>query len=575
MAAFVAGLLGFSEQEFHFRVQRANHLTVAPLLSLYHSISPLLGLTASSDDVPVVAAVDEAVPLSTSSQPAQLLEDADGEQNHAQSDASALEPLSLNSDAKSQEGELQLTLCEQGLCGRGEALPQRGERERERLDFCLEEGLAGREEALPKDGEGSQWVGREVADLSLARGAASIAQLDGGCLVKILSHVDNKTLQACSLVCREWLEVSSFARTLMSLQEGPQITALPSLVARFSRLQSLHIQGPKTETIPAWFLPEDYVAPEQPRTDLANIVPLNDFGMDIIARGCRGLCKLELEWCSGFSDVGLAAVLRGCSELLDLSLAYCGGFSGEGAFAGVSCRLEKLVLDACDKLTNEGLLAAAVACPQLRDLSVLMDKENDALAVGLEGAARSCRGLHALMIHACGISDATLRAVAVSCPQLQQVTVTCEPAVTHTGLTAFFERLPKLEELTLQNMEGLVHLPRFRAGRCLKKLRLGIFWDVPDEVLREVSEETNLEELLLISCHQLTDVTVDMIFAGCKRLKRLVLYDNELVSTESIAALHKSGRKVKLVVGECPGSREGAFAPEWYGEMEQINYFLS
>ncbi|GAQ89342.1 hypothetical protein KFL_005130010, partial [Klebsormidium nitens] len=148
MAAFVAGLLGISEQEFQFRVQRANHLTVAPLLSLYHSISPLLGLTASSDDLPLVAAVHEAVPLSTSSQPAQLLEDADGEQNHAHFDASAIEPLSLNSDAKSQEGELQLTLREQGLCGRWEALPQRGEREGGTLTFCLEEGLAGRGEAL-------------------------------------------------------------------------------------------------------------------------------------------------------------------------------------------------------------------------------------------------------------------------------------------------------------------------------------------------------------------------------------------------------------------------------------------
>ncbi|GAQ84089.1 F-box/RNI-like superfamily protein [Klebsormidium nitens] len=501
MAAFVAGLLGMSQQELRFRVERAKQLTVAPFLSLYHSISPLLGLTASSDDLPLVAAASEALPLSTSSQPAQLLEDADGEQNHAQSDASALEPLSLNSDAKSQEGELQLTLCEQGLCARWEALPQRGEQEGGTLTFCLEEGLAGRRKALPRDEEeGSQLVGPEIAELLLARGAASIAQLDGGCLVKIFSHVDNKTLRACSLVCREWLEVSSFARTLMSLQEGPQITALPTLVARFSRLETLHVQGP--EILPAWMLPLENPASGLLAAEQAAIVPLDDSALEIIARGCPRLNKLHFDWCGGISDAGLAVILRGCSGLTDLSLEGCGGITG-AAFSGLACGLQKLDLASCDALTNEGLLAAATACPGLRSLCVSSTPQVPSLANGLEEAARARPELQTLWVHACDVTDVTLRSIAASCPSLSKVAVSCERAVTDGGLAGFLAALPELESLTLQNLRGVLGIPRISGYKHLKTLSLEYWWDMPDLVLREVSKETTLEKLCIVSCRQM------------------------------------------------------------------------
>ena len=36
-----------TEEEFHFRVERANQSTLAPFLSLSHPLSPLLGLAES------------------------------------------------------------------------------------------------------------------------------------------------------------------------------------------------------------------------------------------------------------------------------------------------------------------------------------------------------------------------------------------------------------------------------------------------------------------------------------------------------------------------------------------------
>ncbi|GAQ89343.1 hypothetical protein KFL_005130020 [Klebsormidium nitens] len=275
--------------------------------------------------------------------------------------------------------------------------------------------------------------------------------------------------------------------------------------------------------------------------------------MFIIAQGCFRLNKLHLEWCCGISDGGLAAVLRGCSELTDLSLEFCGKVTGE-AFSGLACKIEKLDLVACDAVKNEGLLAAATACSRLKELRVTSNQKGASLTKGVEGAAKFCKGLEALCIHACGLKDETLRSFATSCPLLSSASLSCEPAVTDGGLAAFLAGLPKLESLSLQHMDGLSGVPRVGASKRLKKLRLGYWWNAPDLFLRGLSEETTLEELRLECCPHLTDATVDSIFAGCRSLKLLVLLDNKLITAESIRAYLRHGKKSTLQILECPGA---------------------
>lgn len=267
----------------------------------------------------------------------------------------------------------------------------------------------------------------------------SIVQLNRDSFSQILAHADDSTLQACSLVCRDFLELSSFARTRLSLQKSPQITVLPKLLARFSQLQILHIKGPLDL---------------QPAT-----VGFNDAAMSVIAR-CKSLRELWIVGYSAFSDKGLATVLLGCSELLMLRLVYCGGFNGE-AFIGLVCKLEKLELSTCEGLTSDGFLAAATACPRLKTLAVTTDKRDASLARSLEGAAQACSGLRVLTLHACGVTDGTLRCFATSCPTLDEVTISCEHLVTDAGLADFLALLPGLKSATLTNNRLLSQVPRF------------------------------------------------------------------------------------------------------------------
>jgi hypothetical protein len=394
-------LLAVDEEELRSRVQWANQQTFAPFLGFYHSVAPVFGLVLAPE-IAVPPVMDEPSPLSACPLAEQLplFQDhpevqVDFERNQEYSDslASSSACPGLNT-LKSAEKELPLVVCEQNLCGRGEAMPLT---------------------AIKQNKDASTVVVQKAGSTS-ASGTTAMVQLNKDSFTQILAHADDSTLQACSLVCRDFLELSSFARTRMSLQKCPQIAVLPKLLARFSELQILYIESPKDL---------------QPATAC-----FHDAAMAVIAR-CKSLRELRIVRYSAFSDKGLATVLTGCSELLMLRLAYCGGINGE-AFSGLVCKLEKLELNTCEGLTSEGLFAAATACPRLRTFGVATDRRDASLVRGLEGVAEACRSLRVLTVHACGISDKTLHCLATSCPALDEVTISCEHSITDAGLADFF-----------------------------------------------------------------------------------------------------------------------------------------
>ena len=57
---------------------------------------------------------------------------------------------------------------------------------------------------------------------------------------------------------------------------------------------------------------------------------LTDVGLGHLARGCRGLEKLSLVWCSAISSTGLVRIAENCKKLTSLDLQvipYCLFFS--------------------------------------------------------------------------------------------------------------------------------------------------------------------------------------------------------------------------------------------------------
>lgn len=341
-----------------------------------------------------------------------------------QLDSVALSPAcaSLNTTLESAEKELLLFSCEQSLCRKGEGLHSR---------------------AIEQNEDASAGDVQAAESIAGSSTTSSMVQLDRDCFSQILAHVDNSTLQACSLVCRAFLKISSFARTRMSLQNGPQFAALPTLLTRFCKLEILHLKLP------------DLLPAEQPAG-----VCLDDAMMGVVACCCLNLQELHLNHCSAFSDVGLALVLRGCVELVDLRLVQCGGFRGE-AFTGLCCSIQKLQMDMCEALTNEGLLAALRACPRLAEFGLLTRRFDACFAQSLEGAAKSCAGLIKLTLQGCGIRDETLLRFAASCPALKDVSISGEHCITDRGLADLFSGLAHLDAVNLHNNLLLTCVPPF------------------------------------------------------------------------------------------------------------------
>jgi hypothetical protein len=414
-------LLAVDEEELRSQVQWANQQTFAPFFGLYHSVAPILGL-AHSSEAPALPVIDESSSLSACplAEQLSLSQDQDLEQIPERLGSAPLSPACPSLDPAVECAED--VLCEENLCRKEEALPSRTVEQND--DGNVQEAQA--------------------AELTLAS-STTVMELDRDSLFQILAHADNSTLQACSLVCRDFLEMSNFARSVMSLQKARQVAALPTLLMRFPQLQTLHIKGlsdPLLADQPAGFC-------------------LDDAMMDVMAGCCRGLHELRLEACPAFSDEGLNLVLRACSELSCLRLVHCGGFGGK-AFTGLSCSIRELELDSCRGLTNKGLFAAVRACPALEDLSLVTKKEaNTVFAQGLEKSARLCGRLTKLKLHNCGIRDETLRSFAMSCPALIDVYLSCEHGMSEEGMAAFFLRLINLEKVTLNNNKQFIRIPRF------------------------------------------------------------------------------------------------------------------
>jgi hypothetical protein len=223
---------------------------------------------------------------------------------------------------------------------------------------CEEGSCGGTDGSLACDGgsdsetekEGDKRSGAENEATASAREGSSIHVLDEHCLHNIMCRLPSSALQVCSMVCHEWLEVSSIACPALTLQGAPKnmIKALPAFLQRFSMLRILKI-GPASR--------------------YGRLSYLDDASMAVIAQHGRCLQRLEVNGCDTFEDVGLASILRGCSELRRLRLSHCAGFSRVG-YGGIRCRLEHLELEACRALTNEGLQAAGTVCPRLQSLSI-------------------------------------------------------------------------------------------------------------------------------------------------------------------------------------------------------------
>nr|XP_043628205.1 EIN3-binding F-box protein 2-like [Erigeron canadensis] len=233
-----------------------------------------------------------------------------------------------------------------------------------------------------------------------------------------------------------------------------------------------------------------------------------------------GLGKLLVRGSSEVTSIGFAAIARGCPSLKVLSL-WNVSLIGDEALIEISkeCHsLESLDLSQCPLISSKGLAAIAKNCPRLCYLTL-----------------ESCQS----------IGNEGLEAVAQGCLNLQSITIKDCPLIKDQGIATLISNSLVLTKLKLQALDitdlSLAVIGRY--GKSITNLALTSLRTVTKKGFWAMGISKNLESLTsltVISCHGVTDLSLEAIGHGCRVLKHMALKKCCFVSDKGLVSFAKA-----------------------------------
>lgn len=203
--------------------------------------------------------------------------------------------------------------------------------------------------------------------------------------------------------------------------------------------------------------------------------------------------------------------------------------------------LDAVNLNACQQITDEGLRGLVSAHPTIMSLSLYWNlKTTDQALVSISD---SCPSVTLLNFSGCKhISDVGIEALARRCHRIRSLDLTRCFRVTDAGLGTILDANPGLEELRLYadsnfTDSAFLHV-RHLAG--LSVLDICGMQHLTDEGLKAIAHCSQLTELNLTWCIQVTDFGVCSVAENCQKLQSLSLYGLLGVTDASLDALEKS-----------------------------------
>ncbi len=280
--------------------------------------------------------------------------------------------------------------------------------------------------------------------------------------------------------------------------------SLRELVNGVPHLESLNLSGCYNLTDSALEAAFARDAPHLRHLNLSLCKEVSDNALGRIALRCRNLEVLELGGCTKVTNAGLLSVshlprirklnLRSCRQISDAGLGHVAGAT-DPAFA--NRRLEELVLQDCQKLTDEALRHIAAGLPRLRTLNLSFCIS--VTDTGLKSVGR-LRALETLSLRSCdnvsdigvgflcedggcgdslrdldvsfcpNVSDAGMKHVSAGMRGLRALSMTtC--AITDEGLRRLCERLADLEVLNIGQCVGVTDAALAKVADSMRSLR--------------------------------------------------------------------------------------------------------
>ncbi|XP_028396364.1 F-box/LRR-repeat protein 7-like [Dendronephthya gigantea] len=162
--------------------------------------------------------------------------------------------------------------------------------------------------------------------------------------------------------------------------------------------------------------------------DISDCVAVDDLGLRMLGFTCKRLETLHMRRCPRVTDVGMQHLAGHCTSLRELSISDC------------------------HKVRDFSLKEISRYCPSLRYLSLMRCAVTDA---GIKMIAKGCSNLRYLNVRSCtGVTDAGVVYVAQNCLKLRSLDVgKCE--ITNNTLSALGIHCPQLKRLSIKGCRNL------------------------------------------------------------------------------------------------------------------------
>lgn len=279
--------------------------------------------------------------------------------------------------------------------------------------------------------------------------------------------------------------------------------------------------------------------PAMKRLTAARCRGITNKGIGAIARKKgREFRALNVAGCEKVSDDGVEILAKHCTQLQSIDLSGCCRVRDRAVYAiSKVTRLQHIALDGCAEVTDKAFLQLAIGVTELKSLSI-----KGCSSITEEGLRfmrempvpwgtrnhQNFSNLETLRVgQNSNISDEFIIMVAGVCPKLRTLELTACPLVCGDEAMSMLGSLPDLADVTLEA------LPR-----------------VSDEGIQQFFRgppRRELQNLSLVECTKVTDVSLKCIAKNARGLRQLRLDKNICVTDRGLGYLAKGLKTLRLL----------------------------
>ncbi|GBG67663.1 hypothetical protein CBR_g791 [Chara braunii] len=273
-------------------------------------------------------------------------------------------------------------------------------------------GNGSHEDAEDDDDGGDDWESTPATGALASQ--SKWADIPGELLMRIMNHVDHRTLLIASGVCTGWRDSLSAGILEFSFswcKDEVVGKLIRSIAHKLQNLECLDMRRCPSVNDSSIEAVAQYCS-ELRVLDLSG-AKFTDKALFALANGCPHLTLLDVSGCLNIGEDGVIALAMGCRGLVSLNLCGCerGGTDKSLKAIGAYCRnLQSLNLGWCERITDIGAQALAEGCPDLQNLDLCGCLHITDLSV--TALAEKCPRLRALGLHCCrNITDVSINAL--------------------------------------------------------------------------------------------------------------------------------------------------------------------